>query len=214
MRLGDLRDRVLVAAKSAYEMGLMSMTSGNFSARDPESGLVAITPSGRRYESMHPADIALVDLDGALVDGPWRPSSETPLHCGVYRERPWVHGIAHVHSVHANAVGALGLSVPPIVGTLWRYVGGDLRTAPYKESGTSDYATHVLAVMGERRAAIMANHGLIAVAETIENALENAVYAEEGARIYLLARPLGEPSRHPRPEPGTMYAPPWWPRDA
>jgi ribulose-5-phosphate 4-epimerase/fuculose-1-phosphate aldolase len=64
--------------------------------------------------------------------------------------------------------------------------------------------------MGERRAMIMANHGLLAIGETVEKALESAAYAEEGARVFLLARAHGETTTHPRPEAGMMYAPPWW----
>jgi L-ribulose-5-phosphate 4-epimerase len=208
--LGDLRARVLAAALEAARLGLMTMTSGNFSARDPERGLVAITPSGRPYATMKPADIVIVNLDGEVVDGALKPSSETQLHLGVYNHRPDANGIAHVHSPHANAVGVLGLDVPPIVGTLWRYVGGPLVTATFMESGTRQYSAHALAAMADRRAMIMANHGLLAIGDTVEAALETAAYAEEGARVFLLARPLGEPSTHPRPSRGMMYAPPWW----
>jgi len=208
--LADLRARVLAVAQEAARLGLMTMTSGNFSARDRESGLVAITPSGRPYAKMTPADIVIVNLDGEVVDGSLKPSSETPLHLGVYNGRPAIEGIAHVHSPHANAVGVLGLDVPPIVGTLWRYVGGPLVTATFMESGTRQYASHALAAMADRRALIMANHGLLAIGDTVEAALETAAYAEEGARVFLLARPLGEPSTHPRPSRGMMYAPPWW----
>jgi L-fuculose-phosphate aldolase len=155
-------------------------------------------------------DIVLVQLDGTVADGALKPSSETPLHLGVYEARPDVDGIAHVHSVHANAVGALNLAVPPVVGTLWRYVGGTLRTAPFMESGSREYAAHALATMGECRAMIMANHGLLAIGVDVERALETAAYAEEGARVFLLTLGLGEPSTHPKPEPGMMYAPPWW----
>jgi L-ribulose-5-phosphate 4-epimerase len=188
----------------------MTMTSGNFSARDAETGHVVITPSGRPYGSMQPEDVVVVRLDGSMVEGDHRPSSETPLHLGVYRARDDVQGIAHVHSAHANAVGALGLAVPPIVGTLWKYVGGPLRTAPFMESGTAEYGAHALATMGEQRAMIMANHGLLAVGVDVERALETAAYAEEGARVFLLTLGHGEPSVHPKPEPGMMYAPPWW----
>lgn len=208
--LADLRARVLAVAREAAAMGLMTMTSGNFSARDRESGLIAITPSGRPYGAMTPADIVLVRLDGTVADGALKPSSETPLHLGVYEARPDLDGIAHVHSVHANAVGSLGLSVPPVVGTMWRYVGGSLETAPFMESGSREYAAHALAVMGDRRAVIMANHGLLALGETVERALESIAYAEEGARVFLLARAHGEPSAHPKPSSGMMYAPPWW----
>ncbi|MFN8523303.1 MAG: class II aldolase/adducin family protein [Chloroflexota bacterium] len=210
MKLQDLRRRVLAVAQEAYRLKLMTMTSGNFSARDPETGLIAITPSGRSYTTMTEADIVLVDRDAKVVDGAHKPSSETPLHVGIYRAKGDVFGISHVHSAHANAVGVLGVTVPPLVGTMWRYIGGDLRTAPHKESGTFEYADHIMGVMKECRAAIMANHGLIAVGPTVEKALESTAYAEEGAQIYLLSRGLGEPSRHPRPEPGSMYAPDWW----
>ena len=210
MQLADLRARVLAAALEASRLQLMTMTSGNFSARDRESGYVVITPSGRPYGTMRSEDIVVVRLDGTVVEGEHRPSSETPLHLGVYRARPDVDGIAHVHSPHANAVGALGLAVPPIVGTLWKYVGGTLETAPFMESGTAEYGAHALATMGDRRAMIMANHGLLAIGPTVEDALETAAYAEEGARVYLLARPLGEPREHPRPSVGMMYAPSWW----
>jgi L-ribulose-5-phosphate 4-epimerase len=208
--LADERFRVLAVAQDAARMGLMTMTSGNFSARDRETGFVAITPSGRPYATMTPADIVVVQLDGTVVDGALKPSSETPLHLGVYDHRPDVDGIAHVHSPHANAVGALGLDVPPIVGTLWRYVGGTLATGTFMESGSREYAAHALAVMGDRRAMIMANHGLLAIGDTLEAAFETAAYAEEGARVFLLARPLGEPTSHPRPSRGMMYAPTWW----
>jgi L-ribulose-5-phosphate 4-epimerase len=208
--LEHLRVRVLAVAQEAARMGLMTMTSGNFSARAREHGLVVITPSGRPYATMTPADIVIVTLDGEVVDGALKPSSETPLHLGVYDARPDVDGIAHVHSPHANAVGVLGLDVPPIIGTLWRYVGGTLATATFMESGTRQYAAHALAAMGDRRAMIMANHGLLAIGDTVEGALETAAYAEAGARVFLLARPLGEPSTHPRPTRGMMYAPPWW----
>jgi L-fuculose-phosphate aldolase len=78
------------------------------------------------------------------------------------------------------------------------------------ESGSREYAAHALATMKDRRAMIMANHGLLAIGDTVERALETAAYAEEGARVFLLARALGEPSAHPKPEPGMMYAPTWW----
>ncbi|MCC6174530.1 MAG: class II aldolase/adducin family protein [Chloroflexi bacterium] len=208
--LGSLRVRVLAAAQEAARIGLMSMTSGNFSARDATTGHVVITPSGRSYATMRPDDIVVVALDGTIIDGTLKPSSETPLHLGVYEARPDVSGIAHVHSVHANAVGTLRLTVPPIVGTLWKYVGGALETAPFMESGSREYAEHALRVMGDRRATIMANHGLLAVSETVEQALETATYAEEGARVFLLACALGEPAEHPKPSVGMMYAPSWW----
>jgi len=210
MLLPELRARVRAAAQEAARLQLMTMTSGNFSARDPESGHVVITPSGRPYGTMRPEDVVVVRLDGSVVEGAHRPSSETPLHLGVYRARDDVQGIAHVHSAHANAVGALGLDVPPIVGTLWKYVGGPLRTAPFMESGTAEYGAHALATMGEQRSMIMANHGLLAIGRDVEVALETAAYAEEGARVFLLARPLGEPREHPKPAPGMMYAPSWW----
>ena len=95
MKYEDIRRQVLTAIRQASAQGLIHGTSGNISVRDREAGVAAITPSGRPYDTMEPGDIAIVTLDGEWVDGPYAPSSETPMHTAVYRARPDVGAVVH-----------------------------------------------------------------------------------------------------------------------
>ena len=87
---------------------LVRWTGGNISARDPESGLVVIKPSGVRYEKLRPEDHVVVDMDGHIVEGKLKPSSDTASHLHIYRHRSDVNGIVHTHSPYATAFAALG----------------------------------------------------------------------------------------------------------
>ena len=110
---GELREEVARVARRMGDSGLVRATSGNVSARTPE-GSVLITPSGLPYEELDPADIALVDLNGNLLEGPLEPSTEVPMHTGIYRRRPRVGGIVHTHAPYATALACLGLEIPAI----------------------------------------------------------------------------------------------------
>ena len=117
MKYEDIRRQVLTAIRQASAQGLIHGTSGNISVRDREAGVAAITPSGRPYDTMEPGDIAIVTLEGEWVDGPYAPSSETPMHTAVYRARPDVGAVVHNHAlfctVMAMAVDELPPSTPP-----------------------------------------------------------------------------------------------------
>ena len=117
MKYEDMRRQVLTAIRQASAQGLIHGTSGNISVRDREAGVAAITPSGRPYDTMEPGDIAIVTLEGEWVDGPYAPSSETPMHTAVYRARPDVGAVVHNHAlfctVMAMAVDELPPSTPP-----------------------------------------------------------------------------------------------------
>ncbi len=197
LQLEAMRTKVLEVARKAYQERLMLLTMGNFSARDPETGLVAITPSGRPYETMTPADICLVTLDGEQVDCPHKPSFETPMHLYVYRNRPNVFGVVHTHSPHANAFGLVGRPIPPVLVTQLVYVRGTVPVAPYQQSGTEEFGRRALEVMGDGNVVVLGGHGILAVGPDLDTALSLAVYTEEGARVYFLALHLG-------PNPSTL----------
>ena len=91
---------------------LVRWTGGNVSARDPETGLVAIKPSGVRYEHLRPEQMVVVDLDGKIVEGDLKPSSDTASHLYIYRHRPDVGGVVHTHSRYATAFAAVGQPIP------------------------------------------------------------------------------------------------------
>jgi L-fuculose-phosphate aldolase len=192
VKLEAQRAKVLEVARKASAEGLMRLTMGNFSVRDPETGLVAITPSGRPYDDMTPADICVVTLDDDQVDGPYKPSFETPIHTYVYRTRRKVNGVVHTHSPYCNIFGLLGIDIPPVLVTQLAYVGGMVRVAPYQKSGRVEFAESALEVMGDGNVVVLANHGILAVGADIDSAFARAIYTEEGAMIYFNALRLGD----------------------
>lgn len=200
VRLYDLRKDVLEYALRMSRSGMAPATWGNVSARDPETGLVAITPSGMPYESLRPEDICLVDLDGNHVDCPWKPSVETPLHLVFYRAKPWCNAVVHTHSLYATAFAALGREIPVVVATLASAVGGSVPCAPYTPSGTTHFGVVALQAMGDRTAVLLGNHGVVAVGTSLPDAYTVAEVVENAAKIYHYALCVGQPNTIPEDE--------------
>src|SRR5690606_21620567 len=108
MMLNALRAEVCELHAELPKNNLVAWTSGNISARDPETGLVVIKPSGVKFKDLTPEDMVIVDLNGNLVEGDLKPSSDTASHCYIYRHRPDVNGVVHTHSRYATAFAVLG----------------------------------------------------------------------------------------------------------
>ncbi len=197
MMIEGLRKRVLEVAPRCYRQGQMVSTAGNFSGRDPESGLIAITPGSYSYENMTPEDIVVVDADMKVVDGHLKPSSDTDVHTYIYRNRDDIHGIVHTHSIYANVFGALGKPILPVLGTVQALVGGEVPVLPFTHFGTEEGQRAMLEGLRERRAVVMGGHGLTCVAGTVELALKVSNFVEEGAQVYYRALQIGEPKRVP-----------------
>jgi L-fuculose-phosphate aldolase len=175
-------------------LGLVASTWGNVSARVPATAFAIITPSGVEYEALDEAMLCMVDVSsGAPIDGLLRPSSELPMHLGIYRAREDVGGIVHTHSVYATAHSVLRMALPPIVEDLAQVVGGPVECAEHARAGTAALADAVVRGLGDRGAVLMANHGLVGVGRTVDDALRVCLVVEQGARIYSAARALGEP---------------------
>ncbi|MCG0239740.1 MAG: class II aldolase/adducin family protein [Firmicutes bacterium] len=196
MLLASLREQVCAAAVRSYRSGLVRGTSGNWSARDPLTGLVAVTPSGLAYEKMTPEDIVVVNLDGEVVEGGRRPSSELPMHLVIYRRRPDVGGIAHTHSPYATALAVLERELPPVLIEM-ALVGTRVPVAPFAMPGTPEVGEAAVAALAEAQACLLARHGVVAVGRTVEEATLTAARVEEMAQIYHLAAQLGSPEPIP-----------------
>lgn len=193
MLLENIRRRVADAARRMHALGLVTLTGGNVSARDPDTRLIAITPSALPYETMTAGDIVVCDLSGNIVAGDRRPSTEWPLHSRILRERPDIGGVMHTHSPYALALAVAGRPVPPVCLEVVQ-CGGSIEVAPWGDPGTSALGEAALrALTGTRQAALLQNHGLLAVGATVEEALATAVRAEAAARTYVLATLIGKP---------------------
>lgn len=197
MLLEDLRESVRKTATNMEKLGLTRGTSGNVSTRDPRSGLVAITPSGLPYSALTSADVTVVDLDGRVIDGSRKPSSETPMHCAVYRASQAAEGgaIVHTHSPFATAFAVMNRDLPPI--TVPLALLGNVPVVPFMMPGSAELAAAVASAIAAGQptktlnttCCLLQNHGLVCTGPSLEKALESAVYVEEGAQvaIYVLS---------------------------
>ena len=191
MLLQELREKVIEIALKAQKERLISLTMGNFSARDKETGYICITPSGMEYDKLTAEDIVVMDAEGNILDGDRKPSIEHPLHCAVYRRRKDVFGVSHTHSVFAAAWAACNENIPVVVAELAALVGGPVECAPYKPMGSSELAETAAVHLKDRHAILLANHGVLAVGHDIKAAFANSVVVEEGAKIAYYARQIG-----------------------
>ncbi len=188
--MANTRKRVLKVSQELNRLRLAQGTSGNVSARDPESGLIAITPSGIPYESLAIKDITVINLDGETIHGPHKPSSEAPMHTTIYKVRPDVNGIVHTHSLYATVFSVLNKQLPVV--TVPLAVFGPVPIAAFRLPGSQDLADEVARYLGtEKKSVLLQNHGAICVESTVEKALEYAVYTEEGAQVAYLAHLAG-----------------------
>src|SRR5664280_2223531 len=179
---------------------LVAWTSGNVSARDPETGLVVIKPSGIRYEDLTPESMVVVDLDGKLVEGQYKPSSDTFAHAYVYRHRPDVNGVVHTHSTFATAWAAAGRPIPPVLTAICDEFGGPIPVGAYAKIGGDDIGQEIIRSIGSSPAILMKNHGVFTIGQTPEAAVKAAVMVEDVARTVYHAMQLGQPDEIPADE--------------
>ena len=165
--------------------------TGNLSVRDGDR--VAVTPTGVPYDSFDAADVPVVSLAGERLAGHMAPSSEVPMHTGIYQhDRPGA--IVHTHSPWATTMATLGRKLPP-VHYMIAAVGREVPLADYAPYGTEELAANAVAAMAETGsdAAILANHGLVVTGPDVETAVENTRHVEDICRLYLRASAVGEP---------------------
>ena len=196
MSLQVAKQQVAEVARRMAELDLVSGTSGNVSARLSD-GLMAITPMGKSYEGMTADDIVVVDGDLNPVEGDLMPSSESLLHVAIYAARPDVGGIVHTHAVYSSAVAAAGLAIPPIVDEMVVNLGGAVRVSEYAPPASETVAERVCDALGNRDAALIRNHGAVAVGADPEAALKASILTERVAKIFVLSSILGHPTTLP-----------------
>lgn len=186
-----VRAEVVRTGQGMLERGLVAGTWGNVSIRVPGAAQVAITPSGRDYRSLRPEDVAVVDQQGNRLAGALVPSTELPLHLGIYAARPDIGAIVHTHSVFASACAAARRALPPIIEDLVQLAGGAVEVAEYALPGTAELAGNAVAALADRQAVLLANHGAVGCGRTAAEALLACELVEKGAQIYLYANLLG-----------------------
>lgn len=188
-----LREQVWKLHLELPKSGLVMWTGGNVSARDPETGLVVIKPSGVKYEDLRPEHLVILDADGKIVEGDLKPSSDTASHLYIYRHRPDVNGAVHTHSPYATAFAALGRPIPVYLTAMGDEFGGPIPCGGFALIGGEQIGQVVVESIGSSPAVLLKNHGVFTIGQTAEAAVKAAVMVEDVARTVWLALQLGQP---------------------
>lgn len=174
---------------------LVAWTSGNISARDPETNLVVIKPSGVKFPDLTPESMVIVDLNGHVVQGGYKASSDTASHCYIYRHMPDVNGIVHTHSRYATAFATHGRAIPCITTAMGDEFGGDIPCGGFALIGGEEIGQVVVETLKGSRspACLLQSHGVFTVGATAEKAVKAAVMTEDNAAIAWASLLLGAP---------------------
>src|SRR6266849_8214653 len=172
---------------------LVAWTSGNVSARDKGTGHVVIKPSGVRYEHLRPEHLVVVDLDGRVIEGSLKPSSDTASHLYIYRQRPDVGGVVHTHSTYASAFAAVGKPIPVYLTAQADEFGGPIPCGGFALIGGEEIGKVVIESIGASPAVLLKNHGVFTIGKNAVSAVKAAVMVEDVAHTTWLALQLGTP---------------------
>ncbi len=195
MKLQALRETVCALHALLPANNLVAWTSGNVSARDPESGLIVIKPSGIKFPDLTPENMVVVDLDGRVVEGGHKASVDTASHCYIYRHMPEVNGVVHTHSRYATAFAAVGREIPCITTAMADEFGGPIPCGRFAMIGGEEIGRVAVEVLAGSRspACILQNHGVFATGKNAEAAVKAAIMTEDNAGIVWAAYQLGTP---------------------
>ncbi|HEX4816815.1 MAG TPA: class II aldolase/adducin family protein [Nonomuraea sp.] len=188
-----MRAQLCEYGRRAADLGLVIGTSGNLSVR--EGDLVTVTPTGVSLDTLTPEMCPVVDLDGHLVAGELRPSSETPMHLAIYRTTD-ARAVVHTHSVFGAVVATTMTELPPVHYNALQLGGvtGTVKVAEYATYGTPELAANVRSALAGKRAALMANHGGVTIGATLEEAFEATRLLEWLCEVYVRGLGVGKPA--------------------
>jgi L-fuculose-phosphate aldolase len=184
------RQSIVDACRSMNALGINQGTSGNISLREGDGML--ITPTSLPYEAMTPEDVVEMRLDGQVV-GNGRPSTEWRFHRSILAARPEVHAIVHTHPTYSTTLAIMERGIPPIHYMVAAAGGDSIRCAPYATFGTEELSANAVEALKDRKACLLAHHGMIALGPDLAGAMWLAVEVETLARQYVNCLQLGEP---------------------
>ena len=190
---------VLAAAKDMLHRGLTEGTAGNISARQ-EDGTIVVTPTSVDYDKMELDDLVVLDPDGNIVKAKEgrKPTSEKLLHLTCLKAYEDIGSVVHSHPIHATMFAVAHMAIPSCIDEFTVFVGGDIRVSEYAKSSTPALAENVVIALKDRGAALIANHGMVAVSARPDAALKITALVERNAQIVLGAKQLG--AMHELPE--------------
>lgn len=195
--LEPLREKLWQLHLELPKNNLVTWTSGNVSERDKTTSYVVIKPSGIRYEDLRPEHMVVIDLEGKVIEGNLKVSSDTASHLYIYRNRPDVNGVVHTHSAFATAFAAVGKPIPVYLTSQADEFGGPIPCGGFALIGGEEIGKVVLESIGDSKAVLLKNHGVFTVGSSAEAAVKAAVMVEDIARTVWLALQMGLPDEIP-----------------
>ncbi len=180
------------AAHKVIEAGLNFGTWGNMSCRGAGNQVI-ITPSGIPYADLQSEDLCVVNLEGEVMQGHWKPSTELPLHLAIYKARQEMDAIVHVHSKYASAFAVARKEIPIASEEMAQLLGMAVPVADYALPGSDLLGKNTVTALGNGYAALLASHGLVAAGSLLDEALLRCLVIERSARVLLFSRLLGNP---------------------
>ena len=192
MLLEEERKKITEYGKLLVTKNLTTGTGGNISIFNREKNYFAISPSGIDYFETTPEDVVVMDLNGKIVDGDKKPSSEWAMHLIFYKNKPDINAVVHTHSTFATTVSCMNWEIPAMHYYV-AFAGEKIPCAKYASYGTQELADNAFDGMGEGKAALLANHGLITIGRSVKEAFLVAEMSEEMAEYYYRTKSIGEP---------------------
>lgn len=188
----NLKKDLIKYGKKLVESGMTKGTGGNLSVYIPEEDLMLITPSGIDFFEIKVEDIVSMRLDGTIVEGDKKPSSEWYMHAIQYKNRDDITAVIHAHTTYSTVIATLRQTLPP-AHYMIAVAGVDVRCAEYATFGTKELAENAYEAMKDRNAVLLANHGILAGSYSLANAFNIIDEVEYCSKIYYMAKSIGEP---------------------
>jgi L-ribulose-5-phosphate 4-epimerase len=196
--LEKLKEELVQLHLELPKNNLVVWTGGNVSARDAKSGFVVIKASGIRYEEMGLEHMVVVDLDGKMIEGNYKPSSDVHSHLYIYRHRPDVGGVVHTHSAYATAFAAVNKPIPVVLTAIADEFGGPIPCGGFALIGDDAIGKVVVDSIGKSVAVLLKNHGVFTIGKDAKAAVKAAVMTEDNAKTVWLAMQIGTPDEIPQ----------------
>ena len=185
-----LKQEIIAAGKKMYDRGYVASNDGNISARLDERSII-ITASGISKGSITPEDLIIVDLNGKVLTGSKKPSTEMQMHLMVYRERPDIHAVCHAHPPYATGFAVAGIQLDkPVLSEVILSLGY-VPVVPYATTGTNEVTVSLQPYINKYDAFLLANHGALTIGNTVLSAYNKLETVEHAAHIIFIAGQLG-----------------------
>ncbi|MEL7566317.1 MAG: class II aldolase/adducin family protein [Dehalobacterium sp.] len=189
----QLKDQIIDTGKKLIDYRLVVATWGNISCRIPKISQFYITPSGMPYYELKTSDLVTMNCEGEIIEGKRKPSSEALLHQEIYKARSDIGAVIHTHSNFACSFAVAQERIPPVLEEAAQLIGGPVEVAKYAMPGSLQLAQNAVKAMENRNAVILANHGVVGVGRSLNEALTVVILVEKLAQVFIAAKMLGTP---------------------